>query len=54
MNFYSEYFASIAQCIRNIERDCSMLERAVGLIGNVGERKAKVILIGNGGELLSI
>lgn len=50
MNFYSEYFSSIAQCIRNIESDCSILERAVGLIGNVGERKAKVILVGNGGS----
>jgi D-sedoheptulose 7-phosphate isomerase len=50
MNFYSEYFASIARCIRNIETDCSMLERAVGLLGNVGTRKAKVILVGNGGS----
>jgi D-sedoheptulose 7-phosphate isomerase len=50
MNFYSEYFASIAQCIRNIESDCSMLERAVGLLGNVGARKGKVILVGNGGS----
>lgn len=50
MSFYSEYFASIAQCIRNIESDCSMLERAVGLLGNVGTRKGKVILVGNGGS----
>lgn len=50
MNFYHEYFSSIATCIRSIEQDQLTLSSATQLLHETRERDGKVILVGNGGS----
>jgi len=50
MNFYHEYFSSIANCIRSIEQDPLTLSGATQLLYQTRKRGGKVVLVGNGGS----
>ena len=50
MNFYHEYFSSIATCILSIEQDRLTLSSTNKLLHETRDRGGKVILVGNGGS----
>lgn len=50
MRFYSEFFLSLANCIRDVEKDISKLDEAVLMMESTRVRRGKVLIAGNGGS----
>jgi len=50
MNFYHDYFSTLATCIGSIEQEPLTLSSASQLLHETRERGGKVILVGNGGS----
>ena len=50
MQFYSDFFLSLANCIRDVEKDISNLDEAVLMMERTRVRRGKVLIAGNGGS----
>jgi D-sedoheptulose 7-phosphate isomerase len=50
MEFYTEYFKKISECVNTITSYLSLLDDAEKLITNVKKSNKKIIIVGNGGS----